>query len=493
MTVKTENSSDSEIGMTLTRRGFVKTGGALFISFYIPAEFSAKAAENQTSLPVNQIDPTLLASWLEIRSDNTIVMRTGRTETGTGMSGYYPQVIAEELRVRPETISLIMGDTDNTPDGGYSAGFLFGMYNHRKVAAYAYQALLELAATQLGVPASSLTVTDGIASGSGKSISYGHLLEGRQLDLRIPVTGKLARMEQGEVAGLDGLTVTGEPPTKPVSQFKVIGTSYPMPGIPDKVTGKTQWSCDVTLPGMLHARMVRPATLGSTLISVGALDKKLFPTAEVVSKGNLVAVVSPNEWEAIRAAQSVAASTKWTDWSGFSGSEDLAKALRAYKWGAPSESRGKATDVMAALATAPPPSATSCCASRTSTGCSPSGQRSAGRPTGTAPGSIRTSPRTGSSSATCAGVRSMPSSPGCPRGRCAPGSATRPPRTPPGSSPARTPTTCWCARRATATTNWRTGPAAPSALPCWPVRNGSEPGQRGSGCRLLTSSYLDSR
>src|SRR5258708_6429886 len=126
-----------------------------------------------------------------------------------------------------------------------------------------------------------------------------------------------------------------------------------MPGIPDKITGKTQWTCDVTLPGMLHARMVRPATLGSTLISVGALDKKLFPTAEVVSKGNLVAVVSPNEWEAIRAAQSVATSTKWTDWSGFSGSEDLTKALRAYKWGAPSESRGKATDVIAALAAAP--------------------------------------------------------------------------------------------------------------------------------------------
>lgn len=60
---------------------------------------------------------------------------------------------------------------------------------------------------------------------------------------------------------------------KPVSQYKVIGTSYPVPGIPDKVTGKTQWSCDVALPGMLHARMVRPVTLGSTLVSVGALDR----------------------------------------------------------------------------------------------------------------------------------------------------------------------------------------------------------------------------
>jgi hypothetical protein len=42
---------------------------------------------------------------------------------------------------------------------------------------------------------------------------------------------------------------------------------------------------------MLHARMVRPATLGSTLISVGALDKKQYPTAQVVTKANLVAVV----------------------------------------------------------------------------------------------------------------------------------------------------------------------------------------------------------
>ncbi len=120
---------------TLTRRGFVKTGGALFVSLGIPAGFIASAAEIQTTL-----DPTLLASWLEIRSDNTIRMRTGRAETGTGMSAFYAQMIAEELSVRPEAITLIMGDTDMTPDGGYSAGFLTGAANVRKVAAYTYAA-----------------------------------------------------------------------------------------------------------------------------------------------------------------------------------------------------------------------------------------------------------------------------------------------------------------------------------------------------------------
>jgi nicotinate dehydrogenase subunit B len=178
MTVRAENSADAIASVTLTRRGVVKMGGALFVSFALPAGASTHAAEAEASL-----DPTQLASWLEIRSDSTIVMRTGRTETGTGMSGYYPQVVAEELCVRPEVISLIMGDTDRTPDGGYSAGFVTGMANVRKVAAYAYRALLGLAATQLGVPVENLTVVDGVVSGGGKKISYGQLVQGQHLDL----------------------------------------------------------------------------------------------------------------------------------------------------------------------------------------------------------------------------------------------------------------------------------------------------------------------
>jgi nicotinate dehydrogenase subunit B len=331
--------------MTLTRRAFVKTGGALFVSL------GAVSAENEASQP--------LASWLEIRDDNTILVRTGRTEIGTGMSAFYAQTIAEELNVRPEAITLIMGDTDKTPDGGYSAGFLTGAANLRKVGAYTYQALLRLAATHLGVPLSSLTVTNGIVAGGGKSVSYGQLVQGQHLDLKIPVKGKAARMDPAgngvaglEWAGMSGFEVTGDPPLKPISQYKIIGTSFPIPGIPDKVTGKTQWSCDVTLPGMLHARMVRPATLGSTLISIGELDKTRFPTAQVVSKANLVAVLSPNEWEATRAAQAVAAATKWTTWSGLPGSENLTKTIREYKWGAPDQSKGNVADVTAALASA---------------------------------------------------------------------------------------------------------------------------------------------
>jgi nicotinate dehydrogenase subunit B len=340
--------ANTTLSTAITRRGFIKIGGALFVSALIPGPVKILGAAKQTSP-----DPSQIASWLEIRSDSSVVMRTGRAETGTGMSGYYTQAIAEELEVRPETISLIMGDTDRTPDGGFSAGFLSGMTNVRKVAAYTRQALLGLAASQLGVPASTLRVTDGVISGGGKSVSYGQLVQGQQLELKIPVEGKLPEIDDKEwngITGLFGYTVTGEPPMKAVKEFKVMGTSYPVPSIPDKITGKTQWTCDVMLPGMLHARMVRPPTFGSTLVSVGELDKKQFPTAEVVKKGNLVAVVSPDEWEAINGARAVLAVTKWTDWEGLPGSENLTKALREHRWGKANQSKGKPEDVKAAFA-----------------------------------------------------------------------------------------------------------------------------------------------
>jgi nicotinate dehydrogenase subunit B len=338
---------ESSMPTVITRRGFVKVGGALFVSVLLPPGLSTFGVEGESSL-----NPARLSSWLEIRSDNTIVVRTGRTETGTGMSGYYPQAVAEELGVRPETITLVMGDTDRTPDGGYSAGFLTGMANIRKVAAYAHQALLELAARRLSVPVSSLSVTDGIVSGNEKKISYGELVQGQHLEMTIPVEGALPKPDPAGwvgVSSLDGCTVTGNPPMKAVSEFKVIGKSFPAGHIPDKVTGKTQWTCDLALPGMLHARMVRPATLGSTLVSAGVIDKTKFPTTQVIQKGNLLAVVSPNEWESVQAALSVASTTKWTEWSGLPGSENVTKAIRAYNWGKPSASRGKAVETMAAL------------------------------------------------------------------------------------------------------------------------------------------------
>ena len=178
--------------MDITRRGFVTTGGTLVVSLYIQRTIGGSAAIAAEGAP-GSLDPTRLASWLEIHADNTILVRTGRTETGTGMSAFYAQMVAEELNVRPDTITLVLGDTDKTPDGGYSAGFLLGATNLQKVAAYTFQALLQLSSKTLGVPVSDLTVTDGIVSGGGKRISYGELVQGQQLELTIPSAARCRR------------------------------------------------------------------------------------------------------------------------------------------------------------------------------------------------------------------------------------------------------------------------------------------------------------
>ena len=309
-------------GATLSRRQFVKAGGALVVGFGIAGSDiwgeTVAAAESK-----NTLDPTLTTSWFEIRADNTVLMRTGKTDFGQStVTTAYKQIAAEELNVPFEAITtMVMGDTDRTPDGGFSAGYLSrGMPNVRKAAAYTYQALLELAAIRLAVDKGQLTAKDGIFSGGGKSIAYGKLVEGQQLTLRIPVAGTIT--DPG------GLRVTGDPPMKPTNQYTIVGKPYQNYVTASKVAAKELWVSDVRLPGMLHGRIVHPRTLGSTLVSAGKLDKTRFPNAQLVITGNLVGVVAPTEWEAIRAAQDVAAQTKWTDWSGLPGSDNLFAFLR---------------------------------------------------------------------------------------------------------------------------------------------------------------------
>ena len=309
-------------GATLTRRQFVKTGGALFVGCSLVGGdlFTTPLA---AAPGTNTLDPTRSSSWFEIHADNTVLVRTGKTDLGQStVATAYRQIVAEELRLPFEAITTVVaGDTDATPDGGGTFSLMAtGASNLRKAAAYTYQALLELAATRLGVAKDQLSVTEGVVSGGGKRVSYGELLKGQQLNLSIPVAGNLTSM--------GGLIVRGNPPVKPTSQYTIVGKSYPNSLTAAKVTARQPWATDVRLPGMLHARVVHPKTLGSTLVSAGELDKKRFPNAQVVVKGSLVGVLAPNEWEAIGAAAQVAAGTTWTDWKGLPGSDALFRWFR---------------------------------------------------------------------------------------------------------------------------------------------------------------------
>src|SRR5208282_3582102 len=327
MTTAAENTVKA-YEATLSRRQFVKTGGALVVgvAFVGPSLLKAQGfqAPKVTGAPFkNSLDPTQLGSWIEIHPDNTVLIRTGKSDFGQGTTfTAYRQIVADELSVPFEAITTVVaGDTDLTPDGSGAFDFLgHGTPNIRKAAAYTYQALLDLASEKLGVQKDRLSVKDGIVSGAGKSISYGDLVKNQQLKLTIPVKGGLT--------SIMGLTIEGNPPMKPVSQYTVIGRSFKNSIISSKVAAKETWATDVRLPGMLHARVVHPKTLGSTLVATGQLDKTKFPNAQVIVKGNLVGVVAPTEWEAIQAADQVASGTKWTEWNGLPGNAKLYQHLR---------------------------------------------------------------------------------------------------------------------------------------------------------------------
>jgi CO/xanthine dehydrogenase Mo-binding subunit len=313
----------SVYGAALSRRQFVKAGGALVVGVSLVGPKILKGSSTKDGALKNSLDPSLPSSWIEIHPDNTVLIRTGKNDFGQGTTfTAYRQIVAEELSMRFESITTVVaGDTDRTPDGSGAFDFLgHGTPNIRKAAAYTYQALLNLASERLGVPKDKLSVKDGIVSGGGKSISYGDLVKDQQLKLTIPV--------KGDLTSIFGLTVEGNPPMKPVSSYTIIGKSYPNSIINTKVAAKETWATDVRLPGMLHARIVHPKTLGSTLVSAGPLDKSKFANSKVIVKGNLVGVVAPTEWEAIQASQQVASGTKWTDWKGLPAGAKLYDYLR---------------------------------------------------------------------------------------------------------------------------------------------------------------------
>jgi len=325
----------------LSRRGFLAAGGALVVSFSVPA-WAAPGGRAAA------LDPARSTSWIEIHADNTVLIRTGKSDLGQStIYTAYPQVVADELGIAFEAITTVVsGDTDVTPDGGGTFALMsMGLSNLRKAAAYTREAVFELASQKFGVPRNQISVADGVISGGGMSATYGELVAGQDLRLTIPV--------KGNQTDFGGVEVLGDPPLKPIGAYRVVGKPYKNPSIRPKIAGETVWVGDVKLPGMLHARAVHPATLGSTLVAVGKVDRSQFPKAQVVVIGNFVAVVSESEWEAVQAAVQIADDTQWSEWKGLPPSGQLLDHLRQeVKWDEVSGTPGKENKGDVAIAVA---------------------------------------------------------------------------------------------------------------------------------------------
>jgi nicotinate dehydrogenase subunit B len=309
-----------------SRRMFVKGGGALIVGFTVlGSALARKAAAASPVDPVylrgdnpygsNPIDQNQVDAWLTIHADNTGWIKSGAIFQGTGSTTGILMIAAEELDMDLSQLSLVQDDSAITPNTGQkdASNTIVGGAGRgtRAAAAWARQTLLGLASTQLGVPVSRLSVSKGVVSGGGKSVTYGQLIGGKLFRVTMPASYDLQHADG--IFTSAGLSA-GDAPAKPVSEYKLIGTSPQRFDIPDIVTGTSTFIQNVRVPGMLHGRLVRPRGqraygTGAPILSVDESSIKHIPGARVVRKGDFLGVVAPHEYDAIQAAAQL--KVKW--------------------------------------------------------------------------------------------------------------------------------------------------------------------------------------
>ena len=313
----------------MKRRDFVKNTGMLVVGIaatpLVRRAGALAPAVQQAAGPYPDPDFLQLDSWIVIRADNTATFFVGKTDLGQGTGTAFRQIMSDELDIAFDKTSCVMGSTHNTVDQGGSGGsdaLQTDGYPMRRVAAEARRVLLDLAAKELGVPVSRLSVSDGIVSvtednttGVG-SLSYGDLIGGKRFNVTL--------------TGRNTDATTGIAPLKSVRDMKNVGKSPQRYDIPGKVDGTVKWAVDVKLPGMVHARNVKPPVAGATLVSIDEASIRSIPGfVKVVSKGNYVAVVFEREENAVRAARQLKVEWKKPATAPFPTSENLFTYMRS--------------------------------------------------------------------------------------------------------------------------------------------------------------------
>src|SRR2546427_2301650 len=335
---------------SISRREFVRQGcDALIVGISLSAGIPPAIAWIQTAPSATPsakpVIPEELDSWLAIGRDGKVTVFTGRIDMGTGIETAFGQLSSDELDVPFESVKIVMGDTDLTPDQGKStasSNASLGAQPLRVAAAEARRALLKMAADRFSVPVDQLEVTDSIVrvrTTPSKQISYADLIGGRRFTTKV---------DQKAEGGLTRPVLSSGVRLKGPSELRLVGKSVPRVDVPAKVTSSYPYVHNVRIPGMLHGRVVRSPKIGSTLVRVD--DRSVSGVrglVKVVTRANFVGVVAEREEQAIEAARLL--KVEWTGGRTLPDYPDLYNTVRSAKL-VKTDVVGSAGDVDAALA-----------------------------------------------------------------------------------------------------------------------------------------------
>src|ERR1700690_2411300 len=231
-------------------------------------------------LPGPLADNPSLDRWVSFPAPGKVTILTGRVELGQGVLTAMAQIAADELDVAMERITIRSGDTELTPNEGYTAGsqsIQFGGVALRQACADVRALFIDQAAKIIGCATAELSIRDGGILRDGKPTGQDYWTLQGAVNLAVKATGSGAR--------------------KPVADMKRIGESSARLDLPDKIFGGAVFIHDMVLDGMVHARVVRQPNRGAT---VGAIDEQAIKRAakgriDLARHGNFLAIVGDDE------------------------------------------------------------------------------------------------------------------------------------------------------------------------------------------------------
>ena len=301
----------------LDRRRVLAGGGALIVSFSLTGAFAQDAAAPPAppappppKPPGSLKDAPFLDSWIRIDADGSITVFTGKAELGQGFKTAAQQIAAEELDVAFESLKVVTADTKLTANEGYTSGS-HSMQDSgtaiQNAAAQVRELLIAEAARRLELPAENFRTENGaVISPDGQRLGYGDLVASDMLHVQAQPKSKL----------------------KDPAAYTIMSQPVQRVDIPAKVTGGAAYVQDMRLPGMVHARVVRPPSYGADITECDTAAVETMPDViKVVRDGNFLAVVAAREFTAIKAMKVLSAATKWRETARLPKQDDLLAVL----------------------------------------------------------------------------------------------------------------------------------------------------------------------
>jgi isoquinoline 1-oxidoreductase beta subunit len=290
----------------VSRRTFLKlsvtvgaaAGGGLLLGFSMPAvSQDQKAGKSVIGGDANEAAQNGVFApnaFIQIDTAGKVTLVIPKVEMGQGVYTSIPMLIAEELEVPLDTVTLDHAPpdeklfTDPLLGGqltGGSTSIRYAWEPMRKAGATARMLLIGAAAQQWQVDAASCHAKSGqvIHAASNRSIGYGQLVDAAA---KLPVPQNVT--------------------LKDPKDFKIIGTAVKRLDSPEKVDGTATFGLDVRLPDMVYAAIANCPVFGGKLASVDDTNAKKIPgVRQVVKIDNAVAVIGDHTWAAKRGLQAL--------------------------------------------------------------------------------------------------------------------------------------------------------------------------------------------